>query len=75
MILYENLYLHKGDRIDRMTSFKELALKIGLGLLLLSIGFILLVSGIDTKTLQITNVYYLGIGIILMIGGGYALKK
>lgn len=56
-------------------SFSEHALKIGLGIGLLIIGFILALAGFNTSTVQITNIYAFGIGIILMIGGIIALKK
>ena len=58
-----------------LMGFLEHALKIGLGLALLIVGFVLAVSGINIITTQVTNIYYLGIGVILMIGGIIALKK
>ena len=58
-----------------LMGFLEHALKIGLGLALLIVGFVLAVSGINITTTQVTNIYYLGIGVILMIGGIIALKK
>ncbi|MEM3062095.1 MAG: hypothetical protein QW303_00925 [Nitrososphaerota archaeon] len=58
-----------------MGSFAEHTLKILLGLGLLIGGFVLAISGINATTLQITNIYFLGVGIILMIVGIVALKK
>ncbi|HEX5358682.1 MAG TPA: hypothetical protein VFW99_02070 [Candidatus Nitrosotalea sp.] len=49
--------------------------KVLIGLALLIIGFVLLVSGVNTTTLQITNLYEAGIGVILMIGGVVVLAK
>jgi len=60
---------------EHMTNFSEQFLKIILVLGLLIGGFILVVSGIDTTTLQLINIYFLGIGVILMIVGVVFIKK
>jgi len=59
-----------------MSGFVEHTLKILLGIGLLLGGFIVAAMwGINTTTGQITNVVFLGIGIILGIGGIVALKR
>lgn len=58
-----------------MSSFPQNIAGVLVGIALLIVGFFLLISGINTTTMQITNVYYLGIGIIVMIGGLVVFKK
>ena len=50
-------------------------IKVLIGLALLIVGFIILVSGINITTIQITNIYDAGIGVILMIGGIVVVAK
>jgi len=58
-----------------VSSFPQNIAGVLVGIALLIVGFFLLISGINTTTMQITNVYYLGIGIIVMIGGLVVFKK
>jgi hypothetical protein len=58
-----------------MSSLPHNMIGVLFGIALLIAGFILLISGINTTSMQITNVYYLGIGIIVMIGGLVIFKK
>lgn len=50
-------------------------IQILIGLALLLIGFVILITGINTTTVQITNLYEVGIGVIVMVVGGIVVAK